>query len=395
MRWIVFFAALTLLPSAWGFGISPCLRKLTFGKGVFSEKPTGTAHYFNRCGDLPLDFKNAVHEHITLVTIAHYRGGEVLDNARKGYTSDYMNESAWISPHGRRHATRGIVFGTWWNDDPLRHSWGQRGDLARGAGNALVATMTEATEYVGAGDCKVPRQQHLARHSHFDKLQHLHFMTPLDPKTSQAAQRVESTTNLALGWMQFAYEVAKGTHRADKPLQQVAEFMKSDGSLPSLDDVRRSNCAGTQENVKVWTLFTQRDKTWPSKMRIAITPDIALGSMLHVIQDAFSPGHACRVKKAINGKTYSVIADAGNYKHQSSSSHRRLDGYPTWLAPRLRDPDERSYENDPVSVGVWLMGAVDRRLDWIDVDRHLRNTIFLSEPRDGEADCIGGRAQSR
>lgn len=218
-------------------------------------------------------------------------------------------------------------------------------------------------------------------------------MTPMELKISTAEQRVKTTTNLALGWMQFAYKVATGVFAPDALLNDV---MQSDSSLPSVKDIADNNCASVN-TARVWTIFTQRDPTW-RKLRRTLTPDIALGSMLHVIQDSFSPGHTRRIKKADNKITYSIIVDVENYETQKSSSQRGLDGYPEWLAPRIQNDtkianDPRLYANDPVEVGSWLMDAVDRRRDWKDVEKHLRETIFRSEPRDGVTNCIGGRAK--
>ena len=78
MRLVVFSLAMSLLPSAWGFGVSPCLRKLTFNEGEFRQEKMTGASFFNQCNGLTLDFKSAVHEHMALAAIAQFRGEEHL-----------------------------------------------------------------------------------------------------------------------------------------------------------------------------------------------------------------------------------------------------------------------------------------------------------------------------
>lgn len=397
MRFIVVTLAMSLLPSAWGFGVSPCLRKLTFINGQFDQRRMEGASWVNSCDlILTLDFKSAVHEQMTIASVARFRGGEYLADPLKRYPSQYMIEKRWVSPFGKSHETRGIIFGVWWNDDPLRLTWGEGTDFFDGSWNAIETAASKAASYPGAGACEVSADRHLGRQSHFGKLQHLHFMTPIVSSTSTAKQRVEATTKQALGWMKFAYYVATGKYA---PNARLTDVMTPDASLPSAADIAKNNCA-SESSARVWTIFTQRDPTW-EKLRATLTPDIALGSMLHVIQDSFSPGHTCRKTKVIGGGAYSVIVDVENYKEQKSSSHRGLDGYPDWLALRVRNDandkndnkDARLFLNDPVVVGEWLMEAADKRIPWEKVEDHLLQTVFLAEPKDDVTDCIGGRAK--
>lgn len=170
MRLVVSSLVMSLLPSAWGFGISPCLRKLTFIEGEFRQEKMSGASLSNQCNGLTLDFKSAVHEHMALAAIAQFRGEEHLVSSRHRYTSVYMIEKPWVSRYGLSHETRGIIFGVWWNDDPLRRTCGQRDDFAGGALKAIGSTMFKADSYAAAGDCTVSGDQHLGNQSHFGKL---------------------------------------------------------------------------------------------------------------------------------------------------------------------------------------------------------------------------------
>jgi hypothetical protein len=386
MKFLLLLAAMCVALPSWAFGVSPCLRKLSFDKQRFFAAPI---LWTNHCDKLPETLRSGVHEHMTLITIAEYRGGEHLMAARgTGYQSNYMTERPWPDPKSRLRYTRAIIHGTWWNDDPLRYLWAQGGDFRDGARSAFDATYRNLPTYQGGGSCQVSPDKHLFRRSHFGDLQHLHFMTGTEGRT--ANQRVQETTDLALGWMQFAYEVATGRLKPEEPL--VGVLGKFEG-VPSAEDVAQNNCVTTVANAQVRTLFTPRDKTW-EKYRQAFTPDIALGSMLHVMQDSFSPAHTCRIVVSESDRTYSVIADVYNYSTQRSSSHAQLDLYPDWLTA-VATGAGRKFENDPVAVGKWLMDAIDARLDWTIVDKHLRETIFRSQPRSDtmsatQPSCYGG-----
>jgi hypothetical protein len=384
--WLALVGALSLPCPALGFKLSPCLRALTLEDGRLGQDGMRLQ---NLCPYLlPEQFKSAVHEHMTLATIKAYRGGVDIVRTRKGWRYEYMTEAPWPTKLGRMHFSRGIMFGNWWNDDPLMLTWGQSWDII---GGSLVATrfLKDGYKQYPSAGCDVVADQHLGRWSHFGPLQHLHFMTNMKRSGSNPEQRIVSTTDLALSWMKFAYRVAIGDL---KPQDMFTEELERQAGLPS---VALNHCVQDRANVKIRTLFTLRDPTWTDTYRRSITPEVALGTMLHVIQDSFSPAHTCRVRKKADDGVYAVIADVENYNEQIHDSHGDLDNYPDWLVERVHHGTE-IYKNDPVTVGAWLLLAVDTPLPWKQVEDHLRRTIFASGGSGSSStECIGGRANKK
>lgn len=359
--------------NAWSFKLSPCLRVLTYQNAQMSQEPI---RRLNQCDELlPEKYRLAVHEHITLQTLLKYRRGLPFEEYGQGWKFQYMVDKPWSVNGGRKHYTHGIIFGSWWNDDPLMRTWGQGQDFVSGALATWLMTQSGRSTYYGSGPFFVPAGEHLGRLSHYGRLQHLHFMTELKhgENASTADERVKATIEKALGWMEFTYRIATG---AVAPSDPLTTEMEASVQLPS---IAVNHGVRNPGNVKVRTLFSRRGQT--DKERDAITPDVAIGSMLHVIQDSFSPSHARRVDKMIGELTYAVLADVENYAEQNADAHGSLDVYPAWLQ-RLVEGGGHQYANDPVLVGAWLLAAVDSNVPWRCVKQHLLATIFA---REGEA----------
>lgn len=367
-----FLFALPFCNNANAHLLSPCYRVLTYENGKAGQEPIRYQGKF--CGMILNGEKlNAVHEHMTAATIRVYRNRPEDRLAGVKWKWEYMVEEPWDT-NGREHRSFPIIFGSWWNDDPLMLALGQSGDFALGGTRAWAALKPFFPRHTGARrGCKVKTDDHLARASHLGRLQHLHFMSHRETsEPDDRVSRLQRTTDTALVWMKFAYEVASGDLPPGDPL--TAE-MENKLRLPST----AANHCEPPEEIRIRTLFA-RDRH-SVKERDRRMPDIAIGSMLHILQDSFGPSHACRVSRKINGQHVALLRDVHDYLLQNKKLHAKLDQYPAWLLEFLESGEHR-YANDPVSIGAWLMDAVDRRLPWSDVETHLRETIFLSIPED-------------
>lgn len=353
---------------AWGFKISPCLRILTLENGGLSQK---RIRYVNLCPLLNSEYKMAVHEHMTLGSLREYRGHEnvALEPTPQGWWYQYMVDRKWSKqPGGRVHQSHAIMFGNWWNDDPLMRVWGQgMRDFVGGAlADRKMLKDGRSTYPGGIANCNVPAGEHLGRSSHFGQLQHLHFMTDQKQGNFTPKERVSETTSKALEWMAFAYRVATGDLSPEQPLTPE---LQAGVNLPSVG----SNHCVREESVRIRTLFSRIGQDMHYRHRI--TPDVALGSMLHILQDSFSPSHACRTERLIGSSRQALLLDVSNYLEQDADEHGALDAYPEWLTEYVVS-GRRKFENDPIAVGAWLIGAVDEKLPWKQVEAHLRHTIF-------------------
>ena len=157
--------------------------------------------------------------------------------------------------------------------------------------------------------------------------------------------------------------------------------------------VAKNLCLSNASNVKVRSLFTRQGPRTSGYLayRNRITPDVALGSILHILQDSFSPAHTCRDAMLVDGQQVAVLRDVYNYNEQDHDEHAKRDEYPDWLLHHVRSGGHR-YSNDPVVVGAWLLAAADARLSWEQVRQHLRSTVFNFEAADppvtGRRKCI-------
>jgi hypothetical protein len=132
---VLLIASIVFWPlPAHSFKLSPCLRNLTLEDGQLGQE---SLRWQNACPLLPSRFKSAVHEHMSVASIQEYRGTIKLDRSPRGWRFSYMTEPPWSVKPRRQHWSRGIVFGNWWNDDPLMLTWGQGRDII---GGGLTAT---------------------------------------------------------------------------------------------------------------------------------------------------------------------------------------------------------------------------------------------------------------
>lgn len=383
-----FGAASALLLTCWGstsaaFQINTCLRDLTYVNGLLGQNAHGNR--LSLCPSAPQRYRyGAVHEHMTSFSVSKYRKTQhwLAEPDRPGVFR-YLVEPRWSNGSDRTHRTRDIIFGTWWNDDPLMLMWGQGWDLINGM-RSMEKFFERATRYPGSlKNLTVDKKQSLGWHTHFGRLQHLHFMTDLPMSSEFREKRLKSTTDRALQWMQFAFKVAKQSD-GFRPADPLDPVTVDELELPSL----ALNFGVKESNVKVRTLFARSGVAG----RDARTADVALGSMLHILQDSFSPAHTCRVLGTIEGKPAAILRDVYNYDGQDQKNHKELDGFPGWLRHYAKT-GEHEYANDPIAVGAWVIYAVDRGLSWDKVEEHLRATIFKTvapSNEEGSVACIGG-----
>jgi hypothetical protein len=389
-HFITLFATLALLcnaESAWAFKLNPCLRVLVYNDGKLEADKIRTR---NLCGLAPEKLRLTVHEHMTNFAIDEYRGSGFLFTAAaakatgkpKQQVLSYMVGPEWTKfPATISHKTDALILGTWWNDDPLMYLWGSGGDFRHGLDELRALFREIDDDYQGGvSECWIPKAQHLAWNSHFGSLQYLHFMT--NGAEKNAEYRLDKTLEKSLSWIKFAYSVATRTTPADAPLTAETE---AGLGLPS---IAQNYCLRKPSNAKIRTLFAR--PSGDDALRDRRTPDVALGTILHIIQDSFSPAHTCRVDRMVNGERVAVLKEVFNYNEQDHDVHARHDVFPDWLLSYAKS-GEHTYANDPIKVGAWLLQAVDANTPWKDVETHLKQTVFLRDdrtPSSTQGSCI-------
>lgn len=108
--------------------------------------------------------------------------------------------------------------------------------------------------------------------SHFGDMQFLHAMAP-------NGQRADKTYALVRAWAKLAYETAAGRH---EPATRLKKIVEADPGLAELKDFF----------VAQWTVADLFDFSDPNTTDVR---GIALGALLHTVQDSFAGCHTVRV----------------------------------------------------------------------------------------------------
>jgi hypothetical protein len=261
------------------------------------------------------------------------------------------------NPHGHKHDS--LVRGVWWNDDPNQllfafHeakwlAWMKDGETIAKNGHNLRGVKT-----------KITKDYYMNYRSHYGDLQFLHAMASaddVDPKTTQ--QNI-------LTWAEFAYSVAIG---------------KFDPELP-LGRVESSGFNQFFRHRPGWSVSYLFGPRYVLKDRDHI-PQMALGSLLHVVQDSYSEAHAKRVflesPKCKSGR----VLRFNSYVNQAVNRHRATDIHSAWSAQSFGDAQ------GPVEVSAAIFKLVQSRAQWPAVRDYLEHHVFCLDD-DAELSSDGG-----
>lgn len=273
-----------------------------------------------------------------------------------------------------------LVRGSRWNDDP-------NGFLVSKSEKIRIQWafwLTDAKKIISKGKA-IDRNYPVMYRSHYGDLQFLHAMAPKGTSPVEANKQI-------LSWAKFAYLVANKT--IDPSWRLVGTEVKREAPL-------FSGMFNEVINKSRWTvrdLFTNyKDEPFTNAETIYSNSDvanIALGALLHTVQDSFSNSHTQREhlgskKVAASGK----IIQFHDYETQVSWCHGREDVLPNWLAYDI------DIQTNPVKIGAWIIKQVRNRKPWEgEVETFFNEMIFaisdLSIPSDagfygeGNEQCI-------
>jgi hypothetical protein len=195
----------------------------------------------------------------------------------------------------------------------------------------------------------------LLERSHFGDLQFLHGMASMN------GERAAQTQKMVLAWAEFTYKTAVGqisqtTRLKDVPISAIRERFVGDAKL---------------ESMSVETFFGGK----------SVARRAATGSLLHMIQDSYAPGHVQRViadsVTADGRKVFArgAIHEFHSYVDQDSDLHAKDDRWPDGLDENsLGDP------RNPIAVGARILTFVyagqGLGAPWGDVEVYLRTDVF-------------------
>ena len=191
---------------------------------------------------------------------------------------------------------------------------------------------------------------------HFGDLQFFHSMA------SWEGEPASTTKGRILMWAEFAYKVALGAIKQDVILK--------DTNVKGMEVIFRS------KGWSVENLYTLGDTTFRKRI-----PDVAFGSLLHMVEDSFSAAHVARseptgqaCKQTPEQKAPGKIQSFHAYNVQDSSKHGEYDSSNA-LAQHLI-----AFSPNVVTVGRAVKGYFDSQRPWEELKAYLECVYDLEDP---------------
>ena len=221
--------------------------------------------------------------------------------------------------------------------------------LIMGHAAGLAAADPGNTEFGKAGN--------FLYRTHFGDMQFMHAMAARGETLARTQERI-------LLWMRFTWQVATGEIATDARIDTLAPEFGRD-ILASFDDRT------------VAQFFETRSGTPPERIR-----RLALGALLHTVQDSFADGHAERDAHEPGAEAhFGAIRAFLNYGCQSDVKHGEADraAHYKWFS------DATHEQKSPVTLGAQLIDfALMRKLGWeapisaggVSVAQYVSDTMF-------------------
>lgn len=193
--------------------------------------------------------------------------------------------------------------------------------------------------------------------SHFGDMQFMHAMAERGATLTQSHERI-------MLWARFTYQVAGAEIAPATLIAALPEF------APIL---------GGFEATSVAEFFETRGGTAPERIR-----RIALGALLHTLQDSFADGHAER--EATGTARFGAISALRDFTCQSEDKHGAADRAANyaWFSAAIHE------QGSPVTLGAQVLDLLLRRVKWnaaaatgeprnpagATVEQYMRETVF-------------------
>jgi hypothetical protein len=251
----------------------------------------------------------------------------------------------------------------WWNDDPRQMLFSK---------NVLgyvssVNEAKEAHERFTSSNNKTytfPMGGMFYR-SHYGDLQILHAMA------TSMHEPAEHTRDRILLWMEFSYSIVTGT--LDTNIR-IADLPSKYGKLFAVYPRKANN---SLQNSSIERLFKPR-----SGMDSLPLQKLALGSMLHIVQDSYAAGQARRTRNSTAKCPYGRILQFYTYGDQKDGRHGAED----LRRALLNDMNFNSWRSrfnqwsNPLEASTRILVFANRNSDWkAVVEPYLRNRVFCLE----------------
>jgi len=279
-------------------------------------------------------------------------------------------------PNGR-FAPPALLFGVQWNDNPPFALTSTNTDSCPvevtirlpNYSKCWVTLFSDASKRAARGEHFDHRSNvALLYRVHFGDMQFLHSMASWD------GELMRDTKARILTWAEFAYRTATGdidpgTAVSNTPLTGISRLFKGKG-------------------YSVQTLFTRGTPEYQHKV-----PEVALGSLLHMVEDSFAKGHVAREEapgapcpaNPAAQKAGRVVAFR-SFTNQDQRKHGEKDSRNALEAGLVSSPDW-----NVVTVGRALKAMHAARKPWAEVRAYLDQCVF--EVDDDDLDIAAGPGQ--
>lgn len=324
-----------------------CLAMIGEAVSAYQINPLKNKYHGDRPrGGVWEQITQTVHEDITDAALACANRLGDSPEALQSFVSCAAEDGA-----DPRHATGNkydpLIRGVWWNDDPNQHLFGVHY-------GTWVVWMRDAHGIVTSGRNWLGRRTRIGPgykmqyRSHYGDLQFLHAMANGDGEQPVEVQR------RIIEWMRFAYAVA-------------TENIDPETDLGEVQYPVTERYFSRQSGWTVNHLFAP--KFTLGKATIA---QVALGSILHVIQDSYSTAHAERAFDATEGCRNGRVVEFHAYGSQSSSLHSDADTRASWL-----QNTSFTTTSNPVQASAQMILFARRKTSWEKVvEPYLRDQLF-------------------
>ena len=239
--------------------------------------------------------REPVHEHMTLLALDCHPNPEGC-----------IGSDIDVNRIRTKRNTAPLLDGVEWNDDP---------------GRMLLTNLKTAIQWVywmddakkkakcelksNTGSCILINEEYdLLYRTHYGDLQFLHAMA------AQTGEHPTITLQKMIDWAEFTYKVSTGEIKANDKLEELESNGKSNVNYY----IKRGSWS-------VGYLFTKKENYLDRNVKL-----LALGSLLHMIQDSFSDAHVERINSCnpLNHNKTAVLK-FHDYSNQEPLDHNRAD----------------------------------------------------------------------
>lgn len=252
-----------------------------------------------------------------------------------------------------------IIRGVWWNDDPNQLLYGASYGkwLAWMRDGAKIAKTKK--NYLGKNRT-ITKDYYMQYRSHYGDLQFLHAMANDDGIAASI------TVEGILTWAEFAYAVAIGNISPNTTLSEVTTK-------------NFQNYFNHRGGWSVHYLFAPKWTLGSESIN-----EVALGTLLHMIQDSYSEAHVERVYEKTDKCSNGRIVQFHSYVKQDHKKHGNADKRSAWLKSSMLTELQ-----NPVRSSAMIIGFVRQKADWDKVVLpYLKEDVFCTD-KDAEKSTPG------